>query len=138
MSKHFHLPGPPYQRPSARRLQLLIYWRKFMTLMQQYHDAKSRHPGMLLLFRLGDYFELFDEDAETAARVLGLTLSTRVGKSARGTVSMAGFPHQALEGHLRQLLQAGHRVAICEQVEDVRPEEAAEKTQPTLFDHIEE
>jgi DNA mismatch repair protein MutS len=117
---------------------MLIHWRKVMTLMQQYREAKSRHPGMLLLFRLGDFLELFDEDAETAARVLDLTLTTKVDKSARGSVPMAGFPHQALEGHLRQLLQAGHRVAICEQVEDVRPEETAERIQPTLFDHIEE
>src|SRR6516165_6348999 len=82
-------------------------------MMQQYQDAKSRHPGMLLLFRMGDFYELFDEDANTAARVLGLTLTSR-DKS----IPMAGFPHHALEGQLRKLLQSGHRVAICDQVED--------------------
>ncbi len=82
-------------------------------MMQQYREAKERHPGMLLLFRMGDFYELFDSDAETATRVLGLTLTSR-DKS----VPMAGFPHHSLEPHLRKLLQAGHRVAICDQVED--------------------
>jgi len=82
-------------------------------MMQQYREAKERHPGMLLLFRMGDFYELFDEDAGTAARLLGLTLTSR-----DKTVSMAGFPHHSLEGYLRKLLQAGHRVAICDQVED--------------------
>jgi DNA mismatch repair protein MutS len=82
-------------------------------MMQQYQEAKDRHPGMLLLFRMGDFYELFDTDAEMAARVLGLTLTSR-----DKTVSMAGFPHHSLEGYLRKLLQAGHRVAICDQVED--------------------
>src|SRR5438445_12227585 len=68
---------------------------------------------MLLLFRMGDIYELFDADAEVAARQLGLTLTSR-----DKTVSMAGFPHHSLESHLRKLLQAGHRVAICDQVED--------------------
>src|SRR6516162_2481101 len=82
-------------------------------MMQQYRDAKERHPGMLLLFRMGDFYELFEEDAQTAAGILGLTLTSR-----DKTVPMAGFPHHALEGQLRKLLQSGHRVAICDQVED--------------------
>src|SRR5437763_2038869 len=82
-------------------------------MMQQYREAKERHPGMLLLFRMGDFYELFDEDAGTAARLLGLTLTSR-----DKTVSMAGFPHHSSESYLRKLLQAGHRVAICDQVED--------------------
>jgi DNA mismatch repair protein MutS len=81
--------------------------------MQQYQEAKQRHPGMLLLFRMGDFYELFHDDAEVAARVLGLTLTSR-----DKTIPMAGFPHHALESHLHRLLQAGHRVAICDQVED--------------------
>ncbi len=82
-------------------------------MMQQYREAKDRHPGMLLLFRMGDFYELFDTDAEIAARVLGLTLTSR-----DKTWAMAGFPHHSLEHHLRKLLHAGHRVAICDQVED--------------------
>src|SRR3954447_23863155 len=82
-------------------------------MMQQYRDAKARHPGMLLLFRMGDFYELFDGDAETGARVLGLTLTSR-----DKTIPMAGFPHHQLEGYLQKLLHAGFRVAVCDQVED--------------------
>src|SRR5215470_9812876 len=82
-------------------------------MMQQYQEARARHPGMLLLFRMGDFYELFDDDAETAARVLGLTLTSR-----DKTIPMAGFPHHQLEPYLQKLLQLGHRVAVCDQVED--------------------
>src|SRR6516165_7744052 len=82
-------------------------------MMQQYREAKTRHPGMLLLFRMGDFYELFDDDAETAARVLGLTLTSR-----DKTVPMAGFPHHQLEPYLQKLLHLGLRVAVCDQVED--------------------
>src|SRR5437016_3357092 len=82
-------------------------------MMQQYQEAKARHPGMLLLFRMGDFYELFDDDAQLAHRVLGITLTSR-----DKTVPMAGFPHHQLEAYLRKLLKAGHRVAVCDQVED--------------------
>src|SRR5437763_10373445 len=82
-------------------------------MMQQHREAKERHPGMILLFRAGDFYELFFEDAEVASRVLGITLTSRDKQAP-----MAGFPHHALEVHLRKLLRAGHRVAICDQVED--------------------
>src|SRR5918997_6880141 len=82
-------------------------------MMQQYQEAKARHPGMLLLFRMGDFYELFDADAEVAARVLGLTLTSRDKQ-----IPMAGFPHHQLEAYLKKLLHAGHRVAVCDQVED--------------------
>ena len=81
--------------------------------MQQYRAAKERHAGMLLLFRMGDFYELFEEDAEAAHRLLGLTLTTR-----DRTVPMAGFPHHQLEAYLHKLLHAGKRVAICEPVEE--------------------
>jgi hypothetical protein len=87
-------------------------------VLQQYREAKERHPGMLLLFRMGDFYELFEEDAECAVKLLGLTLTTR-----DRTMSMAGFPHHCLESYLRKLLQAGHRVAICEQVSEALPSE---------------
>jgi DNA mismatch repair protein MutS len=82
-------------------------------MMQQYQEAKARHPGMLLLFRMGDFFETFGEDAEQASRLLGLTLTSR-DKS----IPMAGFPHHQLDSYLRRLLHMGHRVAVCDQVED--------------------
>jgi DNA mismatch repair protein MutS len=109
-----------------------------MTLIEQYHAAKERLPNMLLLFRVGDFYELYGADAETASRVLGLTLTSR-----DKTTSMAGFPHHALESHLHVLLKAGHRVAICDQVEELpagTPSESVvvpPESQPTLFDEAE-
>lgn len=82
-------------------------------MMQQYQQAREQHPGMLLLFRMGDFYELFGDDAIAASRILGLTLTSR-----DKTVPMAGFPHHQLEPYLRKLLQAGQRVAVCDQVED--------------------
>src|SRR5438034_8389008 len=82
-------------------------------MMQQYREAKQRHPGMLLFFRNGDFYELFEDDAEVGARVLGITLTKRDKQ-----IPMAGVPHQALDRYLARLLQAGHRVAICEQMEE--------------------
>src|SRR3954449_5303924 len=82
-------------------------------MMQQYREAKERHPGMLLLFRSGDFYELFFEDAEVVSRVLGIALTSR-----DKTIPMAGFPHHSLETHLRKLLRSGHRVAVCDQMED--------------------
>jgi DNA mismatch repair protein MutS len=82
-------------------------------MMQQYRDAKEQYPGTLLFFRNGDFYELFEEDAEVGARLLGIQL-TRRDKS----IPMAGVPHHALDRYLTRLLQSGHRVAICEQMED--------------------
>jgi len=82
-------------------------------MMRQYREAKERHPGMLVLFRMGDFFELFGDDAVLCSKELGLTLTSRDKQ-----VSMAGFPHHQLEGYLRKLLANGHRVAVCDQVED--------------------
>ena len=106
-----------------------------MTLIEHYHAAKERHPNILLLFRCGDFYELFGEDAETASKILGLTLTSR-----DRTLSMAGFPHYQLETCLHRLLKAGQRVAIFEQVEspagkvpgEITPVDA-EGFQPTLF-----
>lgn len=82
-------------------------------MMKQYREAKEAHPGMMLLFRMGDFFELFGEDATLAARELGLTLTSRDKQ-----IAMAGFPHHQLELYLKKLLTRGYRVAVCDQVED--------------------
>ena len=82
-------------------------------IMTQYRETKEKHPDMILLFRIGDFYEAFDEDAETLHKTLGLTLTTR-----DQTVSMAGFPHHQLEAYLHKLLKAELRVALCDQVED--------------------
>src|SRR6185437_9516003 len=85
-------------------------------MMQQYRELKARDPDALLLFRMGDFYEMFGEDAERAAALLGLALTTR--DKGPGAVPMAGFPHPALESYLARLVQAGQRAAVCEQVED--------------------
>ena len=90
-------------------------------MMARYLEVKAETPGALLLFRMGDFFETFYDDAETIARLLQITLTSR-DKGSENPVPMAGFPHHALSGHLSKLVGAGHRVAICDQVED--PKEA--------------
>jgi DNA mismatch repair protein MutS len=86
-------------------------------LMQQYREIKARHQSAILFFRMGDFYEMFYEDAETAARVLGLTLTARNNGGAT-EVPLAGVPVKAGPEYLRRLVQQGYRVAICEQVED--------------------
>ncbi|ODT04903.1 MAG: DNA mismatch repair protein MutS [Gemmatimonadetes bacterium SCN 70-22] len=86
-------------------------------LMQQYRDIKARHQEAILLFRMGDFYEMFFEDAEVASRVLGLTLTSRNNGGA-SDVPLAGVPVKAVNDYLRRLVQQGFRVAICEQVED--------------------
>ena len=86
-------------------------------LMQQYREIKARHQEALLFFRMGDFYEMFYEDAETASRVLGLTLTARNNGGA-AEVPLAGVPVKALSEYLRRLVAAGYRVSICEQVED--------------------
>ncbi|MDA1164538.1 MAG: DNA mismatch repair protein MutS [Planctomycetota bacterium] len=90
---------------------------KLTPMMERYMEVKSQNPGSLLLFRMGDFYELFHEDAEIASKVLGLTLTSRDKNSANPT-AMAGFPYHALENYLHKLIRAGHRAAICDQVED--------------------
>ena len=88
-------------------------------LMLQYRDIKARHPDAILFFRMGDFYEMFYDDAETASRVLGLTLTSRNNGGA-SEVPLAGIPVKAGPEYLRRLVQQGFRVAICEQVEDPR------------------
>lgn len=86
-------------------------------LMKQYYDIKDKHPEAILLFRVGDFYETFGEDAIKAAEILGITL-TRRANGAASYVELAGFPHHALDTYLPKLVRAGQRVAICEQLED--------------------
>ena len=89
-------------------------------LMQQYHAAKKEHPAALLLFRLGDFYELFFEDAVLASRVLQITLTSR-NKEKGDPVPMCGVPYHAAENYIARLIRAGHKVAICEQMEEPGP-----------------
>ncbi|MFO0960479.1 MAG: DNA mismatch repair protein MutS [Isosphaeraceae bacterium] len=88
-------------------------------MMRQYRELKARDPDALLLFRMGDFYEMFGDDAERAADVLGLALTSR-DKGSDNPMPMAGFPHPALETYLAKIVQAGMRAAVCEQVEDPR------------------
>jgi DNA mismatch repair protein MutS len=89
-------------------------------LMQQYHAVKKQHPGALLLFRLGDFYELFYDDAVVASRLLQITLTAR-NKEKGQAVPMCGVPYHAAENYIARLIRAGHKVAICEQMEEPGP-----------------
>ncbi|MCX7726522.1 MAG: hypothetical protein N2053_06705, partial [Chitinispirillaceae bacterium] len=86
-------------------------------LMRQYNEIKSRNPDTLLLYRMGDFYELFNEDAKIAAKVLGITLTSRNHGGAENT-PLAGFPYHALDRYAGRLIKAGYKIAICEQIED--------------------
>lgn len=86
-------------------------------LMKQYAEMKAKHPDAVLLFRVGDFYETFSDDAIVASEILGITLTRRANGSAQ-YVELAGFPHHALDTYLPKLVRAGKRVAICEQLED--------------------
>ena len=87
-------------------------------MMAQFYDLKKKHPDAIMLFRCGDFYETYSEDAVTAAQVLGITLTHRNNKGSTSSVEMAGFPYHALDTYLPRLIRAGHRVAICDQLED--------------------
>ncbi len=91
--------------------------RNLTPAMERYLEVKRQNPGSILLFRMGDFYELFFEDAVVSSKVLGLTLTSR-DKGSPNPIPMAGFPYHSLEGYLRKLIVAGHRVAVCEQMED--------------------
>ena len=86
-------------------------------VMKQFSEAKKNHPNSILLFRMGDFYETFEDDAILTSEILGITLTKR-SNGAASAVPLAGFPYHSLDQHLYKLLSAGHRVAICEQVED--------------------
>ena len=87
-------------------------------MMRQFQEMKQQHPDAILLFRCGDFYETYNEDAVTASQVLGITLTRRNQKGAAKDIEMAGFPYHALETYLPRLIRSGYRVAICDQLED--------------------
>ncbi|MHC5142948.1 MAG: MutS N-terminal domain-containing protein, partial [Planctomycetota bacterium] len=90
---------------------------KLTPAMKQFHHFKQKYPDAVLFFRMGDFYETFHEDARTVSRVLGLVLTSR-GKSGGNPIPLAGLPYHAVDGYLKKMLQAGYKVAVCEQVED--------------------
>ncbi len=114
---------------------------KLTPMLRQFQELKDAHPDKLLLFRMGDFYETFFDDAHTAAKVLNITLTSR-DKTSDNPVPMAGFPHHALEAYLDKLIKAGLKIAICEQTEDpkkavglVRREVVEIITPGTVLDH---
>ena len=99
-------------------------------MMQRYLEVKAEHPEAILLFRMGDFYELFYEDAQIAARVVGLTLTSR-DKGSSNPIPMAGFPYHQLDNYLRKLIQAGYRASVCEQVEDPKQAKGLVKREVT-------
>src|SRR3954469_20543180 len=98
-------------------------------MMQQYRDAKQAAGDALLLFRMGDFYELFDDDAKIAARTLGIALTSR--DKGDDPMPMAGFPYHQLDAYLAKIIAAGHRAAICEQVEDPKQAKGLVKREVT-------
>ena len=91
--------------------------KKETPLMKQYNAIKAKHPGALLLFRVGDFYETFGEDAIKASQILDIVLTKRANGAA-SHIELAGFPHHSLDTYLPKLVRAGNRVAICDQLED--------------------
>ena len=102
----------PKEKPLAQKIE-----QKNEPLLKQYREMKRKHPDAILMFRVGDFYEIFGKDAVQASEVLGITL-TRRQSGIDSRIELAGFPHHALDTYLPKLVRAGHRVAICEQLED--------------------
>ncbi len=109
--------------------------------MKQFHKFKQQHPDSILFFRMGDFYETFYEDAKTCSKVLGLTLTSR--SKGKNPIPLAGVPYHAVDGYLKKMLQAGYKVAVCEQVEDPKTAKGVVKrdvvrivTPGTLIDEI--
>ena len=91
--------------------------KKVTPLMRQYNQIKNKYPDALLLFRVGDFYETFHEDAVKTSKILGIVLTKR-GAGSNSETKLAGFPHHSLNTYLHKLVKAGERVAICDQLED--------------------
>ena len=109
-------------------------------MLKQFYELKSKHPDAILLFRCGDFYETYSNDAEKAAKILGITLSkSNHTKDAEGKPLMiAGFPHHALDIYLPKLIRAGERIAICDQLETPRQEKDVTEKQKNESDNQEE
>ncbi|MFM7911945.1 MAG: DNA mismatch repair protein MutS, partial [Bacteroidota bacterium] len=99
-------------------------------LMKQYAQIKARYPGAMLLFRVGDFYETFGDDAVQCSKVLGITLTKRANGAA-AEMALAGFPHHSLDQYLPRLVRAGLRVAVCDQMEDPKQAKGSVKRDVT-------
>ena len=114
-------PETPKQKPLADKIE-----QKNEPLLKQYQEMKKKHPDAILMFRVGDFYEIFGKDAVIASEILGLT-RTRRQSGIDSRIELAGFPHHALDVYLPKLVRAGKRVAICEQLEDPKLKKTTEK-----------
>ncbi len=105
-------PESPKQKPLAEKIE-----QRNEPLLKQYQEMKKKHPDAILMFRVGDFYEIFGKDAIEASEILGITLTRRMN-GLDNRIELAGFPHHALDTYLPKLVRAGKRVAICEQLED--------------------
>ena len=105
-------PEMPKQKPLAEKIE-----QKNEPLLKPYQEMKKKHPDAILMFRVGDFYEIFGKDAIEASEILGITLTRRMN-GLDNRIELAGFPHHALDSYLPKLVRAGKRVAICEQLED--------------------
>src|SRR5713226_2566944 len=112
------IPTPPDATPPAEAAA------RVTPMMEQYLEIKAANPGLLLFYRMGDFYELFFEDAEIASRALGIMLTKR-GKHQGMDIPMCGVPIERADDYLHRLIALGHRVAVCEQIED--PAEARKR-----------
>src|SRR5437868_8069278 len=115
------IPVPPPDDTPAPQAEAAA---RVTPMMEQYLEIKAAHQGLLLFYRMGDFYELFFEDAEVAARTLGIVLTKR-GKHLGRDIPMCGVPVHRADEYLHRLIAAGHRVAVCEQLED--PAEARKR-----------
>ena len=86
-------------------------------MIRHFFEVKAQHPEAILLYRVGDFYETYSDDAVTASKILGLVLTARTNGDA-GKIHMAGFPHHAIDTYLPKLVRAGYKVAVCDQLED--------------------
>lgn len=98
-------------------------------ILKQFYELKAKHPDAVLLFRCGDFYETYGEDAEDVSKILGITLTKNTKRKDKDgkPLSLAGFPHHALDTYLPKLIRAGKRVAICDQLEDPRTKKIAKR-----------
>ena len=121
-------PEPPSPEPVKRSTENKVEKPKRIAetpLMQQYREMKKKHPDAILMFRVGDFYEMMGKDAVKASEILEITLTRRRNGKA-GSIELAGFPHHALDTYLPKLVRAGQRVAICEQLEDPKQKQKEE------------
>ena len=130
-------PEAPKQKPLAEKIE-----QKNEPLLKQYQEMKKKHPDAILMFRVGDFYEIFGKDAVQASEILGITL-TRRQSGIDNRIELAGFPHHALDTYLPKLVRAGKRVAICEQLEDPKlkrtpKQKVVEKVTPNQTTKVEQ